>query len=253
MPLKVRLYKVITIRSLRAILGVTHRKRIRNEYIWKAFDVTNMITASCILKTRLRGFGHVTRPPPENNVKQAYCQDCPNQRPRGRSSTRGSTRCTKMQGCPLLPQSVEPLIAATSVAQSFSREQGDGKSWALKSIPNILQSNVRVNQRYAIWHAQNMHMQTYRHRRKSPMLKSSLERWCCFTSLYIRFWLLVLSRQPQHHKLMNERECDDISYVALGYIANDYNHGEHGLTNSWLYQSKPMGLYLESLKKYHRT
>ena len=95
-----RRLEAFKMRCLRAILVVTRRDRLRNEFVPKTLNVSNTITVVVKLK-RLRWFGHVTRRSPESHVKQAYRQDFSNPRPRGRPPKKWIHQVREDTGLPI--------------------------------------------------------------------------------------------------------------------------------------------------------
>ena len=92
--------EVFEMRCLRAILGVTRLHRIPNEQIRKILNISNTIS-EIVRNKRLRWFGHVTRRPDESLVYQAYNQDFPNPRPKGRPPKRWTDHIRCDTGLPV--------------------------------------------------------------------------------------------------------------------------------------------------------
>ncbi len=82
-----RRLEVFEMRCLRALMGVTRRDRLRNEYIREQIGVMESIV-EVVKRKRLKWFGHVMRRPPDSLVKAAYSGDFTAARPRGRPPMR---------------------------------------------------------------------------------------------------------------------------------------------------------------------
>ena len=86
---------------LRSILGVSKLNRIRNEDIRRITGSEKTITEA-INDKRLKWFGHVCRKANGSLVHQAYKQDFPHPRPRGRPPKRWVDLIKKDTGLPIL-------------------------------------------------------------------------------------------------------------------------------------------------------
>lgn len=95
-----RRLEVFEMRCLRAILGVTRRERLTNEYIRRELEMTETIT-DVVRKKRLRWFGHVLRRPPESYILRVYWQDFTAPRPRARPPKRWRDQIPEDVGLPL--------------------------------------------------------------------------------------------------------------------------------------------------------
>ena len=92
---------VFEMQCLRSILGVSRLNRIRNEEIRRITGSEKTII-EMIKEKRLKWFGHVCRKETDSWVLQAYNQDFPHRRPRGRPPKRWVDLIRKDTGLPLL-------------------------------------------------------------------------------------------------------------------------------------------------------
>ena len=82
---------------LRSVLGVSRLNRIRNEEIRRITGSEKTI----IQEKQLKWFGHVCRKETDSWVLQAYKQDFPHRRPRGRPPKRWVDLIRKDTGIPI--------------------------------------------------------------------------------------------------------------------------------------------------------
>ena len=92
---------VFEMQCLRSILGVSRMSRIRNEEIRRCTGSEKTIV-EVIKDKRLKWFGHVCRKPTDSWVYQAYKQDFPHPRPRGRPPKRWIDLIKDDTGLPIL-------------------------------------------------------------------------------------------------------------------------------------------------------
>ena len=92
---------VFEMQCLRSILGVSRLNRIRNEEIRRITGSEKTII-EMIKEKRLKWFGHVCRKETDSWVLQAYKQDFPHRRPRGRPPKRWVDLIRKDTGLPIL-------------------------------------------------------------------------------------------------------------------------------------------------------